>query len=85
MHTMGLGNIVDELHDEHGLAHTGTTKEPNLASALVGGQQVHHLHACTAWVSITESCLCMQRLLAPYKMPISQLAVGVQGPCIESA
>jgi hypothetical protein len=51
-HTVGLGHIVDELHDEHGLAHAGTAKEPNLASTLVGGQKVHHLQGCPSVVSI---------------------------------
>mmetsp|Transcript_22005 Transcript_22005/g.31929 ORF Transcript_22005/g.31929 Transcript_22005/m.31929 type:complete len:285 (+) Transcript_22005:634-1488(+) len=38
-----LSNVVDELHDDHGLAHTSTTKQTNLSSLGVGGQQVHHL------------------------------------------
>ena len=25
--TVGLGHVVDQLHDEHGLAHSGTTKQ----------------------------------------------------------
>ena len=41
---MCLGNIVDQLHDKHGLADTSTTEQANFASALVGGQEVHHLH-----------------------------------------
>ncbi len=40
---MALGDVVDELHDEHSLAHAGTAEEANLATTLVGSQQVHHL------------------------------------------
>jgi hypothetical protein len=40
---VALGNIVDELHDEHGLAHTSAAKEANLATTLVGSKQVHNL------------------------------------------
>lgn len=47
---MGLGHIVDELHDKYSLADSGSAKEPNLASTLVGGQKVHHLHACAAFI-----------------------------------
>ena len=42
---MGLGNVVDELHDEHSLAHTRTTEQADLASTLVGRQQIHHLQS----------------------------------------
>lgn len=41
--TVGLGDVVDELHNEHSLADTSAAKETNLASSLVRGQQVHHL------------------------------------------
>ena len=38
-----LGHVVDQLHDEHGLAHAGAAEEADLAALHVGGQQVHHL------------------------------------------
>ena len=40
---MTLGDVVDELHDEHGLAHTGTAEETDLATLAVGLEQVNHL------------------------------------------
>lgn len=40
---MGLGNIVDELHDKHSLSDTGTSKQTDLASLLVGRQHIHNL------------------------------------------
>jgi hypothetical protein len=40
---MCFGHIVDELHDEHSLAHAGTAKETNLTTTLVGSQKIHHL------------------------------------------
>ena len=42
--TVRLGNVVNQLHDKHSLADTGTSEETNLASTLVGGQQIHDLH-----------------------------------------
>lgn len=38
-----LSDVVDELHDEHGLADTGTTEKTNLATLLVGSQEIHDL------------------------------------------
>lgn len=46
--TVSLGHVVDQLHDEHSLAHTRTTEETNLATTLVGSQQVHHLQPFAA-------------------------------------
>ena len=40
-----LGHVVDELHDEHGLAHAGAAEEADLAAAQVGGEQVDDLDA----------------------------------------
>ena len=40
---MPLGDVVDELHDEHGLAHTSTTEQANLSAFHVGLEQVDHL------------------------------------------
>ncbi len=35
---MLLGDVVDQLHDEHGLADTGTTEETDLTSSGIGSQ-----------------------------------------------
>ena len=40
---MSLGDVVDELLDEHSLADTGTTEETNLATTGVGGKKVDDL------------------------------------------
>mmetsp|Transcript_24711 Transcript_24711/g.57287 ORF Transcript_24711/g.57287 Transcript_24711/m.57287 type:complete len:238 (-) Transcript_24711:64-777(-) len=40
-----LGDVVDELHDEHGLADAGTPKETDLATLGVGGEEVNDLDA----------------------------------------
>mmetsp|Transcript_11256 Transcript_11256/g.12726 ORF Transcript_11256/g.12726 Transcript_11256/m.12726 type:complete len:219 (-) Transcript_11256:237-893(-) len=42
---MSLGDVVDQFHDQHRLAHTSTTEQPDLASLGVRGQQVHDLDA----------------------------------------
>ena len=41
--TVGLGDVVDELLNEHGLADTGTTEETNLSTTGVGGDQIDDL------------------------------------------
>merc|ERR1739844_611711 len=41
--TMGLGNVVDQLHDQDSLADTGSTEQTNLASLGVGSQQIDNL------------------------------------------
>ena len=41
--TMALGDVVDELHDEDGLADTSTAEEANLSATGVGGKEVHDL------------------------------------------
>merc|ERR1711997_1284112 len=41
--TVSLGNVVDELHDKHSLADSGTAEETDLASLTVGGEQVDDL------------------------------------------
>lgn len=41
--TMRLGNVVDELHDKHGLADTGTTKQTDLATLRVRRKEVDDL------------------------------------------
>lgn len=40
---MGLGDVVNQLHDEYGLAYTGTAEETNFTSFGVGGQKIYHL------------------------------------------
>ncbi len=40
-----LGDVVDELHDEHGLADAGAAEQADLAAAGVGGEQVDDLDA----------------------------------------
>ena len=40
---MRLGDVVDELLDEHSLADTGTTEKTNLATTSVGGEEVDDL------------------------------------------
>ncbi len=42
---MRLGHVVDELHDQHGLADAGTAEQPDLAALGVRREQVHHLDA----------------------------------------
>ena len=43
--SVGLGHVVDQLHDEHSLAHASAAKEADLSSLHVGGQQVHDFDA----------------------------------------
>ena len=40
---MSLGDVVDELLDEHSLADTSTTEETNLSTTSVGGKEVDDL------------------------------------------
>ena len=84
MHTMGLGNIVDELHDEYSLAHASTAKEPDLATTLIGGQKVHHLQGCPAVVSVSLKAepLHAKAPLHHSRCPShSWLSLHVHGPC----
>mmetsp|Transcript_40263 Transcript_40263/g.101350 ORF Transcript_40263/g.101350 Transcript_40263/m.101350 type:complete len:369 (+) Transcript_40263:880-1986(+) len=41
--TVALGNVGNQLHDEHSLADTGTTEQTDLATLGVGGEQIDHL------------------------------------------
>jgi hypothetical protein len=41
--TVGLGDVVDELLDEHGLADTSTAEETNLATTGVRSQKIDNL------------------------------------------
>src|SRR5438034_65431 len=38
-----LGDVVDELQDDHGLPHAGAAEEPDLPAPLVGGEEVDDL------------------------------------------
>ena len=42
---VGLRDVVDQLLDQHGLAHAGAAEEADLAAARVGRDQVHDLDA----------------------------------------
>jgi len=42
-HTMGLGNIVDQFHNEYSFSDTGSTKKPNLSSTLIWCKEVNNL------------------------------------------
>ena len=47
---MLLGDGVDQLHDEHGLADTGTTEETDLTTSGVGGQQIDDLNTYLKYI-----------------------------------
>jgi len=40
-----FGNVVDELHDEHGLPYTGTTEEAGFSAARVRFKKINDLDA----------------------------------------
>merc|ERR1719468_58898 len=40
---MGLGNVVNQLHNQDSLADTGTTEQTNLTTLGVGGEEVDNL------------------------------------------
>mgnify|MGYP001558526469 FL=1 len=42
--TVGLGDVVDEFLDKHGLTDTGTTEQTNLTTTSVRGKQVDDLN-----------------------------------------
>ena len=42
---MGLGDVVDQFHDQDRLAHTGAAEEADLTALGIGRQQVHDLDA----------------------------------------
>ena len=43
---MALGNVVDQLHDEHRLSYAGTTEESDLTTLHIRLQQVNHFNTC---------------------------------------
>jgi hypothetical protein len=42
---VGLGDVVDQLHDDHGLADPGPAEKANLAAPRIGLDQIDHLDA----------------------------------------
>ena len=42
---MGLGDVVDQLLNQHGLADAGAAEQADLAALGVGREQIHHLDA----------------------------------------
>ena len=43
--TVGLRDVVDELHDKHGLADARAAEQADLAALGVGSEKVHNLDA----------------------------------------
>ncbi len=41
---MTLGDVVDKLHDEHCLAHTGATEQTDFTTFAIGLKKVNHLY-----------------------------------------
>ncbi len=41
-----LGDIIDKLHDKHGLTYTGTTEKTDFTTLAVRLEKVDHLNAC---------------------------------------
>ena len=52
---MRLGDVVDQLHDEDGLADSGAAKETDLTTLWVGGDQVDDLDASLENLGRTNS------------------------------
>ena len=84
---MCLGHVVDELHNEHSLAHACTAKQANLATTLVGRQQVHHLKQ-RAWFweamwqlstsyELSSECGCMHQCCERTLMPVTKISCSV--------
>ena len=42
---MGLGDVVDQLHDDHGLADAGAAEQADLAAVGIRREQIDHLDA----------------------------------------
>ena len=40
---MGLGNIVNQFHDQYGLADTSASEKANFTSLGIGGEQIDNL------------------------------------------
>ena len=54
---MALGDVVDQLHDQHGFADTGAAEQADFTALGVGGQQIYDLNA-------GDQLLGLRRLLA---------------------
>ena len=42
---MGFRDVVDQFHDQNGLAHTSTAEEANLTTLCIRREQIHNLNA----------------------------------------
>ncbi len=42
--TVSFGNVIDQLHDEHRLPNTSTTKKTNLTTFLIGREEIDNLY-----------------------------------------
>merc|ERR1712024_147851 len=72
--TMGLGNVVDQFHDQHSLADTGSAKQTNLASLGIGSQQIDHLDTSD------QDLLLDAHLVKPGSLGVDSLTLlGVNG------
>jgi hypothetical protein len=67
--TMGLGNIVDQLHDKDSFTHSCTTEKTNFPTPLVRCKQIHDLsdinHRTTVnthYITADILIYCIQRL-----------------------
>ena len=63
---MGLGNVVNQFQHVHGLAHTGTTEQADLATLREWHQQINNLDTgfkkiLTAGLFIIGRCLTVNR------------------------
>ena len=41
-----LGDVIDQFHDQHGLADTGAAEQADLAALGIRREQINHLDAC---------------------------------------
>jgi hypothetical protein len=83
--TVRLGDVVNELHDEHRLAHPSTTKQADLATTLVWRQEVHDLcsklkhpvrrDGCSAIQVLSLLQLVSKRCL-PFPYPVTPAVVA---------
>eukprot|EP00128_Syssomonas_multiformis_P016704 Colp12_sorted_trinity150504_noHs@24768 len=52
--TVGLGNVVDKLHNEHSLTDTGTTEETDLTTLGIGGEEIDDLDTSDKDLSLSR-------------------------------
>ena len=50
--SVGLGDVVDELHDKHSLADTGTSEETDLSSLRVRREQIDDLQKTKLFIKL---------------------------------